>query len=97
MPEKKIYPDKPMYATSTTVSASSASASSVSTPVFLRRCPRDAGQDQILITEVRSPDRCMDITDPKYTLIGTYWQEIASAAQRVSQHSNQFKISEGSF
>ena len=71
----------PMYATSTPISASSASASSVSTPVFLRRCPWDADQEPIPITEVRSPDRCTDITEPKYTLIGTYWQELASAAQ----------------
>ena len=92
MPIKRIYPDMSMQSTSTTVSASSASASSVSTPVFLRRCPWDAGQEQILITEVRSPDRCMNITEPKYTLIGTYWQEVASAAQ-VHREFHNIQIS----
>ena len=92
MPIKRIYPDMSMQSTSTTVSASSASASSASTPVFLRRCPWDAGQEQILITEVRSPDRCMDITEPKYTLIGTYWQEVASAAQ-VHREFHNIQIS----
>ena len=62
MPIKKIYPDMPMHTTSTTVSASSASASSVSTPVFLRRCPWDAGQEQILITEVMGLARCTGMT-----------------------------------
>ena len=89
---KRIYPDMSMQSTSTTVSASSASASSVSTPIFLWRCPSDAGQEQILITEVRSHDRCMDITEPKYTLIGTYWQEVASAAQ-VHREFHNIQIS----
>ena len=85
---KKVYDDMPIYTTSTTVSASLAFASSVSTPVFLRRSPWDAGQQQIMITEVRSPDRCMDITEPKYTLIGTYWQEVASAVQHHEEIHN---------
>ena len=66
MPIKRIYPAMSMQSTSTTVSASSASASSVSAPVFLRRYPWDAGQEQILVSEVRSPDRCMDITEPDF-------------------------------
>ena len=53
-----------------------------------QRCPWDAGQEQTLITEVRSPDRCMDITEPKYTLIGTYCQKVVSAAQVHREYHN---------
>ena len=45
-----------------------------------------------LFITVRSPDRCIDITEPKYTLIGTYWQEVASAAQ-VHREFHNIRIS----